>query len=100
MGIKNLMTVDNQRDLGVLITCNAWFNEHIYAQVLAFIHRTLSISEHWIFTNITISLYGPLRSYLDDAFEICSPRSIRDKASEMIPTTSDKGSPARAMLKR
>ena len=23
MGIKNLMTVDNQRDLGVLITCNA-----------------------------------------------------------------------------
>ena len=30
---KTLMTVDAQRDLDVLVTCDARFNEHIYAQV-------------------------------------------------------------------
>ena len=45
---KALKRVEAQRDLGVLITCDARFNEHIYAQVnkankmLGFIRRLLS----------------------------------------------------------
>ena len=45
---KALKRVEAQRDLGVLITCEARFNEHIYAQVnkankmLGFIRRSLS----------------------------------------------------------
>lgn len=33
IGIKTLIRVDAQRDLDVLITCDAHFNEHIYGQV-------------------------------------------------------------------
>ena len=45
---RALKRVEAQRDLGVLITCDARFNEHIYAQVnkankmLGFIRRSLS----------------------------------------------------------
>ena len=54
MGTKTWIRVDTQCDLGVLITCDAHFNEHIYAQVnkankmLGFIHRTISISEQYL----------------------------------------------------
>ena len=47
MGTKTLIRVDNQRDLGVLITCDARFDEYIYAHVnkankmLGLIHRTI-----------------------------------------------------------
>ena len=46
--LQPLKRVEAERDLGVLITCDARFNEHIYAQVnkankmLGFIRRSLS----------------------------------------------------------
>ena len=54
MGTKTLIRVDNQCDLGVLITCDTRFDEHIYAQVnkankmLGLLHRTISISEQYL----------------------------------------------------
>ena len=45
--LQSLKRVEAERDLGVLITCDARFNEHIYAQVnkankmLGFIRRSL-----------------------------------------------------------
>jgi len=52
MRSKTLKRVEARRDLGVLITCDAWFNEHIYAQVnkankmLGFICRSLGSRSH------------------------------------------------------
>ena len=94
MGTKTLMRTDAQRDLGVLITCDARFNEHIYVQVnkankmLGFICRTISMSEQYYLPTLR-SLYTVLmRSHLDYASKIWSPRS----------TTCDKSFPARADL--
>lgn len=81
MGAKTLTRVDNQRDLGVLITCDARFSEHIFAQVnkankmLGFIRRTISRSDQLLPT--LRSLYVALvRSHLDYASEIWSPKSV------------------------
>ena len=81
MGTKTLIRVYTQLGLGVLITCDTRFNERIYAQVnkankmLGSIHRTISISEQYLPT--LRSLYTALvRSHLDYASEIWSPRSI------------------------
>ena len=79
---KALNRVEAQRDLGVLITCDARFNEHIYAQVnkanemLGFIRRTLS-SRSVQFMPTFRSLYVALvRSHLEYASEIWSPKSV------------------------
>ena len=74
--------MEAQRDLGVLITCDARFNEHIYAQVnkankmLGFICRSLgSRSDQFLAT--FRSLYVALvRSHLVYASEIWSPKSV------------------------
>ena len=77
-----LKRVEAQRDLGVLITSDARFNEHIYAQVnkanrmLGFIRRTLS-SRCDQFLPTFRSLYLALvRSHLEYASEIWSPKSV------------------------
>ena len=79
---KALKRVEAQRDLGVLITCDARFNEHIYAQVnkankmLGFIRRSLS-SRSDQFLPTFRSLYVALvRSHLEYASEIWSPKSV------------------------
>ena len=65
---KALKRVEAQRDLGVLITCDARFNEHIYAQVN--IRRSLS-SRSDQFLPTFRSLYVALvRSHLEYASEI------------------------------
>ena len=78
---KALKRVEAQRDLGVLITCDARFNEHIYAQVnkankmLGFIRGSLS-SRSDQFLPTFRSLYVALvRSHLEYASEIWSPKS-------------------------
>jgi len=79
---KALKRVEAQRDLGVLIACDARFNEHIYAQVskankmLGFIRRSLS-SRGDQFLPTFRSLYVALvRSHLEYASEIWSPKSV------------------------
>ena len=79
---RALKRVEAQRDLSVLITCDARFNEHIYAQVnkankmLGFIHRSLS-SRSDQFLPTFRSLYVALvRSHLEYASEIWSPKSV------------------------
>ena len=79
---KALKRVEAQRDLGVLITCDARFNEHIYAQLnkankmLRFIRRSLS-SRSDQFLPTFRSLYVTLvRSHLEYASEIWSPKSV------------------------
>ena len=78
---KALKQVEDQRDLGVLIICDARFNEHIYAQVnkakmLAFIRCSLS-SRSDQFLPTSRSLYVALvRSHLEYASEIWSPKSV------------------------
>ena len=72
---RALKRVDAQRDLGVLITCDARFNEHIYAQVnkankmLCFIRRSLSSrSDQFLptFRSLHVAL---VRSHLEYASE-------------------------------
>ena len=79
---KALKRVEAQRDLGVLVTCDARFNEHIYAQVnqankmLGFIRRTLgSRSDQFLptFRSLYVAL---VRSHLEYASEIWSPKSL------------------------
>ena len=79
---KALKSVEAQRDLGVLITYDARFNEIIYAQVnkvnkmLSFIRRSLS-SRRDQFLPTFRSLYVALvRSHLEYASEIWSPKSV------------------------
>ena len=55
IGTKTLNRVDAQCDLGVLITFDTCFNEHIYAQVnkankmlVFFIGCTISVSEQYL----------------------------------------------------
>ena len=79
---KALKRAEAQHDLGVLITCDARFNEHIYAQVnkankmLGFIHRSLS-SRSDQFLPTFRSLYVALvRLHLEYASEIWSPKSV------------------------
>ena len=79
---KALKRVEAQRDIGVLITCDARFNEHTYAQVnkantiLGFNRRTLS-SRSFQFLPTFRSLYVALvRSHLEYASEIWSPKSV------------------------
>ena len=79
---KALKRVEAQRDLGVLITCDARFNEHIYAQVikadkmLGFIRRSLS-SRSDQFLPTFRSLYVALvRPHLKYASEIWNPKSV------------------------
>ena len=79
---KALKRVEAQRDLGVLIICDARFNEHIYAQVnkankmLGFIRCSLS-SRSDQFLQTFRSLYVALvRSHLEYASEIWSPKSV------------------------
>ena len=79
---KALNRVEAQRDLGALITCDARFNEHIYAQVnkankmLGFIRRSLS-SRSDQFLPTFRSLYVDLvRSHLEYASEIWNPKSV------------------------
>ena len=81
MGTKTLVSVDTQRDFGVLIICGARFNEHLYAQVykankmLGFIRCTISISEQYL--RILRSLYtARVRSHHDYASEIWKLRSV------------------------
>ena len=71
---RALKRVEAQRDLGVVITCDARFSEHIYAQVnkanklLSFIRRSLSSrEERSVFANISNSLRGPCTF----AFGVC-----------------------------
>ena len=98
-----LIRVDAQRDLGVLTTCDARFNEHICAHVnkankmLGFIRPTISISEQYLPTLRPLHT-AVVRSHLDCASQIWSPLSISDKASGGGPTTCDNSSPARAKL--
>ena len=70
-------------NLGVLITCDTRFNEHIYAQVnkankmLGFIRRTISIHVSKQYLPTLRSLYTAfVLSHVDYASEIWSPRSI------------------------
>ena len=79
---KALKRVEAQRDLGVLITCDARFSEHIYAQVnkankmLGFIRRSLSSrSDHFLptFRSLCVAF---ARSHLEYASEIWSPKSV------------------------
>ena len=79
---RALKRVDAQRDLGVLITCDARFNEHIYAQVnkankmLCFIRRSLSSrSDQFLptFRSLHVAL---VRSHLEYASEIWAPKSV------------------------
>ena len=79
---KALKRVEAQRDLTVLITCDARFNKHIYVQVnkankmLGFIRRSLS-SRSDQFLRTFRSLYVALvRSHLEDASEIWNPKSV------------------------
>ena len=78
---KALKRVEDERVLGVLIICDARFNEHIYAQVnkakmLAFIRCSLS-SRSDQFLRTFRSLYVALvRSHLEYASEIWSPKSV------------------------
>lgn len=81
MGEKALSRVRAQRDLGVLMSDTASFNDHIQAQVnkankmLGFIRRTISGSK--ILLPTLRSLYVALvRSHLEYASEIWSPKSI------------------------
>ena len=73
---KALKRVEAQRDLGVLITCDARFSEHIYTQVnkankmLGFIRLSLSSrSDHVLptFRSLCVAL---VRSHLEYASEI------------------------------
>ena len=77
-----LKRVEAQRDLGVLISCDARFNEHIYTQVnkankmLGFIRRTInSRSDEFLPTFRTLYL-ALVRSHLEYASEIWSPKSV------------------------
>ena len=79
---KALKRVEAKCDLGVLIFCDARFNEDIYAQVnkankmLGFIRCSLS-SRSDQFLSTFRSLYVALvRSYLEYASEIWSPKSV------------------------
>jgi len=73
---KALKRMEAQRDLGVLVTCDARFNEHIYAQVnkgnkmLGFIRRSLrSRSDQFLptFQSLCVAL---VRSHLEYASEL------------------------------
>ena len=71
---KALKRVEAQRDLGVLITCDARFNKHIYAQVNI---RCLLSSRSDQFLPTFRSLYVALvRWHLEYASEIWSPKSV------------------------
>ena len=98
------MRVVNQRDLGVLITCDARFSEHIFAQVnkankmLGFMRRTINRSDQLLPT--LRYLYVVLvRSHLDYASEIWSPKSVTlIKLIERDQRRATADSPARAKL--
>ena len=72
--------VNEQRDLGIHISSNATFNEHIYTQIckankmLGLIQRTVSRDKRLLPTR---SLYIMLvRSHLEYASEVWSPKSV------------------------
>ena len=79
---KTLKRVEAQRDLAVLITCDARFNEHIYAQVnkankmLGFIRRTLSSRSDQFLPTFRTLYVALVRSHLEYASEIWSPKSV------------------------
>ena len=80
---KALKRVEVQHDLGVLITCDARFNEHIYAQVnkannkmLGFIHRSLSSRSNQFLPTFRSLYKMVVHSHLEYASEIWSPKSV------------------------
>ena len=79
---KALKRVEAQRDLGVLITCDARFNEHNYAKVnkankmLGFIRRSLSSRSDQFLPTFRSLYVALLRSHLEYASEIWSPKSV------------------------
>ena len=80
--LQPLKRLEAERDLGVLITCDARFNEHIYAQVnkankmLGFIRRSLSSRSDQFLRTFRSLCVALVRSHLEYASEIWSPKSV------------------------
>ena len=75
-----LVTVASQRDLGVIMTSNAKFHEHIHSvlsranKMLGFIRRTITKDERLLPTLKTLYI-ALVRSNLEYASEVWSPTS-------------------------
>ena len=80
--LQPLKRVEAERDLGVLITCDARLNEHIYAQVnkakkmLGFIRRSLSSRSDQFLPTFRSLYVAIVRSHLEYASETWSPKFV------------------------
>ena len=80
--LQSLKRVEAERDLGVLITCDARFNEHIYAQVnkankmLGFIRRSLGSRSDQFLPTFRSLYVAIVRSHLEYASETWSPKFV------------------------
>ena len=77
---KALKRVKAQRDLGVLITCDARFNEHVQVnkanKILGFIRRTLRSGSDKFLPTFRALYVALVRYHLEYTSEIWSPKSV------------------------
>jgi len=82
MNNTTIKRVLNQNDLGIIITTDAHFKEHIYSQVnkankmLGFMKRTLNTRSDQFLTTFRSLYLAYVRSHLDYASEIWSPKAV------------------------
>ena len=82
MNNKIIKRVLSQKDLGIVITSDANFKEHIYSQVskankmLGFIRRTLNSRSDQFLPTFRSLYLAFVRSHLDYASEIWSPKTV------------------------